>query len=175
TKVDKLTNNHCPVCNERFPFIELVREVCCPICINRFPPNDLVVEEVCCLVCNERFLPINLVVREFCRRCYADKNPVKKFSAANNMDPGDVPEELQDLTEIEEMLIAQIFPIVSVYCLRGGQYSYRVMLSISLKTLWNSLRTCLEILRHLMFLLCDANLRMVWLLEILPFAVLKLL
>ena len=41
------------------------------------------------------------------------------------MDPGDVPEELQDLTEIEEMLIAQIFPIVSVYCLREGQYSYR--------------------------------------------------
>ena len=30
------------------------------------------------------------------------------------MDPGDIPEELQGLTEIEEMLIAQIFPIVSV-------------------------------------------------------------
>ena len=113
------------MCNERFPSIELVREVCCPICINRFPPNDVVVEEVCCLVCNERFSPINLLVREICRRCYVDKNPVKKFSEANNMDPGDVPEELQDLTEIEEMLIAQIFPIVSVYCLRGGQYSYR--------------------------------------------------
>ena len=41
------------------------------------------------------------------------------------MDPGEVPEELQGLTEIEEMLIARIFPIVSVYCLRGGQYAYR--------------------------------------------------
>ncbi|PKK58351.1 hypothetical protein RhiirC2_796450 [Rhizophagus irregularis] len=33
------------------------------------------------------------------------------FSADNNMDPGDVPEELCDLTEIEEMLIARIFPL----------------------------------------------------------------
>lgn len=36
------------------------------------------------------------------------------------MEPGKVPEELRGLTEIEEMLIARIFPIVSVYHLRGG-------------------------------------------------------
>ncbi|PKK63600.1 hypothetical protein RhiirC2_716869 [Rhizophagus irregularis] len=41
------------------------------------------------------------------------------------MDPGDVPEELRNLTEIEEMLIARIFPIVLVYCLHGDQYAYR--------------------------------------------------
>ena len=40
------------------------------------------------------------------------------------MDLGDVPEELKGLTEIKEMLIAQTFPIVSVYYLRGGQYAY---------------------------------------------------
>ncbi|RGB30961.1 hypothetical protein C1646_764669 [Rhizophagus diaphanus] len=40
------------------------------------------------------------------------------------MDPGKVPQELQDLTDIEEMLIAQVFPIVSVYNLSGGQYAY---------------------------------------------------
>src|SRR6185436_6189817 len=39
--------------------------------------------------------------------------------------PGNVPEELQGLTQIEEMLIAQIFPVVLIYCLRGGQYAYR--------------------------------------------------
>jgi len=50
---------------------------------------------------------------------------VKRFSADNNMDPGEIPNELRDLTEIEEMLIARVFPIVSVYCLRGGQYAYR--------------------------------------------------
>jgi len=41
------------------------------------------------------------------------------------MDPGEIPEELQNLTEIEKMLIAQIFSVISVYCLRGGQYAYR--------------------------------------------------
>ncbi|CAG8720803.1 17500_t:CDS:2 [Cetraspora pellucida] len=34
-------------------------------------------------------------------------------------------EQMFDLTEIEEMLIAQIFPVISVYCLRGGQYTYK--------------------------------------------------
>ena len=41
------------------------------------------------------------------------------------MDPGDVPEELKGLTEIEEMLIAQVFTVMSVYRLRGGQNGYR--------------------------------------------------
>ena len=40
------------------------------------------------------------------------------------MDPGEVPEELQGLTQVEEMLIAQIFLIVSVYYLHSGQYAY---------------------------------------------------
>ncbi len=44
----------------------------------------------------------------------------KKFSDKNNMDPRDVSEELQGLTEIEEMLIAQVFTVMSVYRLRGG-------------------------------------------------------
>ena len=76
-----------------------------------------------CPVCNERFLSIDLI-QEVCHRCYSDKNLLKKFSAVNNMDPDEVPVELQGLTNIEEMLIAQIFPIVSVYYLRGGQYAY---------------------------------------------------
>ena len=76
-----------------------------------------------CTVCNERF-PFNLI-QNACHRCNRDKNLVKKFSASNNMDPGDVPEDLQGLTEIEQMLISRIFPVISVYCLRGGQYAYR--------------------------------------------------
>jgi hypothetical protein len=77
-----------------------------------------------CPACNERFLSIELIKNE-CRDKVDINNPVKKFSAANNMNPSEVPEELQGLTEIEEMLIAQIFPIVTVYCLHGGQYAYR--------------------------------------------------
>ena len=48
----------------------------------------------------------------------------KKFSDENNMDLEDVPEELQGLTEIEEMLIAQVFTVMSVYRLRSGQHGY---------------------------------------------------
>ena len=59
-----------------------------------------------------------------CRRCYKEGGTTKKFSKDNNMDPGYVPEELQDLTEIEEMLIAQVFMVMSVYRLRGGQLGY---------------------------------------------------
>ncbi len=41
------------------------------------------------------------------------------------MDSGEVSDELQDLTEIEEMLIAQVFIVMSVYRLCGGQHGYR--------------------------------------------------
>src|SRR2546421_106808 len=77
-----------------------------------------------CPVCNERFMSITLIKGE-CRRCHAEKSSTKKFSAENNMDPGEVPEELKDLSEIEEMLIARVFPVLSVYRLRGGQHGYR--------------------------------------------------
>ncbi len=53
-----------------------------------------------------------------CQHCYNDKNTSKKFSTENNMNPENLSEELQGLTKIEKMLIAQIFPIILVYCLR---------------------------------------------------------
>ncbi|CAG8727492.1 3557_t:CDS:2, partial [Cetraspora pellucida] len=46
-----------------------------------------------------------------CYCYYNDKNIPKKFLAKNNMDPEDIPEELQDLTKIKEMLITQIFTV----------------------------------------------------------------
>ncbi len=56
-------------------------------------------------VCNEHFLSINLVLKMYCR-CYINKNEVKKFFTENNMDSGNVPEELKGLTDVKEMLIA---------------------------------------------------------------------
>ena len=41
------------------------------------------------------------------------------------MDPGVVPEELKGLSKIEEMLIAQVFTVMTVYRLQGGQTGYR--------------------------------------------------
>ncbi|RGB24473.1 hypothetical protein C1646_773050 [Rhizophagus diaphanus] len=43
------------------------------------------------------------------------------------MDPGEVLDELQNLTKIEEMLIARVFPMMLVYRLRGGQHGYHVL------------------------------------------------
>ncbi|PKY12906.1 hypothetical protein RhiirB3_322927, partial [Rhizophagus irregularis] len=79
---------------------------------------------ILCPVCNES-CPSIVLVNGKCRRCYSEKIMPNKFSAENNMDPGEVPEELRDLTEIEEMLIARAFTVMSVYRLRGGQYGYR--------------------------------------------------
>jgi len=67
-----------------------------------------------CPVCKERSPAMN-IVKGTCRRCHMEKKTPKKFSAENNMDPGDVSEELNGLMEIEEMLIVQVFTVMSVY------------------------------------------------------------
>jgi len=41
------------------------------------------------------------------------------------MHPGDVPNELKDLSFCEELLIALIHPVISLYQIRGGQYGYK--------------------------------------------------
>lgn len=60
-----------------------------------------------------------------CSQCM--KNP-HKFSAVNNMQPGDMPSELKDLTHIEQMLIARVQPVLRIYQLRAygspGQFRY---------------------------------------------------
>ncbi|CAG8759849.1 25137_t:CDS:1, partial [Gigaspora margarita] len=76
-----------------------------------------------CSICNECFLSIMLVKGE-CHHCYTEKNLPKKFSVENNMDSGEVPEELRDLIEIEEILIAQVFLVILVDRLYRGQLGY---------------------------------------------------
>ena len=41
------------------------------------------------------------------------------------MDPGSVPAELQGLSEVEELLTARTFPIMSIYRKHGGQRGYK--------------------------------------------------
>ena len=51
-----------------------------------------------------------------------------KITAAHNMDPGAVAEALQDLTTVEQMLIASVAPVMSVMQLsgyRGGQWRFK--------------------------------------------------
>ena len=77
-----------------------------------------------CPICNEK-IPDMKIVKGTCRRYHMEKKILKKFSAENNMDPEEVPEELKDLTEIKVMLIVQIFTMMSMYRLRGGQTGYK--------------------------------------------------
>ena len=79
-----------------------------------------------CVVCCEAWpLPLNSRKQELrtfiCSRCTRDKENVKKFSVENNMIPSPVPKELYGQTQIEEMLIARVFPVISVYTKPGGQ------------------------------------------------------
>jgi hypothetical protein len=63
--------------------------------LHAFHTNVNAFSNILCHVCNERFPYTEL--RDVCRRCCKDKNDIKKFSAANNMDPGDLPDDLKDL------------------------------------------------------------------------------
>ena len=87
-----------------------------------------------CSICRELSLNINL---NMCNRCsnypiitnqdlitnLALLNP---FCELNNMYPGDIPLQLQGLSQIEQILISPIKPIVQVFHLTAnGQYGYR--------------------------------------------------
>ena len=53
-----------------------------------------------------------------CLRCNRDKRPVKMFSVENNMDPGEVPDQLANLTVVEQQLICRLFPAIQVHMLK---------------------------------------------------------
>jgi hypothetical protein len=50
------------------------------------------------------------------------------YSGANEMDPGPMPPSLEQLTQIEEMLIARVHCFVEVRQVRGVQYKYKAIL-----------------------------------------------
>ena len=58
------------------------------------------------------------------KRCSSDKKNPKAFSAGNDMDPGDLPPQMERMTQVEQMLIAKVAPIMRVYRLKGGQYAH---------------------------------------------------
>ena len=78
-----------------------------------------------CVVCKEAWpLPASREALYTCSRCKRDKKPCRLYSSENDMDPGSVPAELQGLSEVEELLIARAFPIMSIYRKHGGQRGY---------------------------------------------------
>jgi hypothetical protein len=74
--------------------------------------------------CNERISTL-ATDKNMCKNCFNKSNRPKKFSAENNMDLDDIPEELKGLSEIKEMLISQVFTVITVYQLHEDQNGYR--------------------------------------------------
>ena len=80
-----------------------------------------------CHVCHETW-PTQVGLTNcmyICARCKRDRQIPKLLSRENDMDPDVVPECLEDLTQIEQMLIARASPIMTVYRRKGGQRGYR--------------------------------------------------
>ena len=80
-----------------------------------------------CNNCNRRWF--NLAVQQsglctFCNNCIL-KSKFNPYTRENNMDPGELPLQLKRLTFIEEQLIAQVHPVISMYRIRGSQYGYK--------------------------------------------------
>ncbi len=75
-----------------------------------------------CTVCKEA-LPLKSKPRVpcVCSWYVRDHKSPRKFSYENSMIPSSVPTELQNLTQIEEMLIARALPIMRIYIKPGGQ------------------------------------------------------
>ena len=46
------------------------------------------------------------------------------MSAENEIDPGELPAYLPELTQVEEMIIAWLYIQIIVYCYCGHQYYY---------------------------------------------------
>ena len=81
-----------------------------------------------CNICHEKSHGKKTMLQEtqgsVCTRCKKDKHTPKIYSPENNMDPGPVPPELFGLTQVEEMLVSAVIPMMSIYRLPHGQYGY---------------------------------------------------
>ncbi|KAK3911829.1 ATP-dependent DNA helicase [Frankliniella fusca] len=69
-----------------------------------------------CKICNKKQI-VEEVGKKPCRNCHV-------FSSNNDMDPGTVPECLQNLSYVEKQLISRIHPVVSLYKIKDCQYKY---------------------------------------------------
>lgn len=79
-----------------------------------------------CMVCMERYPGIKTRQTNGMTTCYRCTSEKKDhcFSNWNNMDLGEQPICLKVLSQVEEMLIARVSPILQVTYARGGQLKY---------------------------------------------------
>jgi hypothetical protein len=83
-----------------------------------------------CTRCDKRWFTLDLNRDYVCHECSKADRDLELdmpylFSAANDLDPGMVPPELQgeyELSQVEEMLIARVHCFVEVRQIRGSQF-----------------------------------------------------
>ena len=92
--------------------------------IRAFEVEQMTYTFSCCEVCKERRLECK-GTGNTCTRCKRDKKVPKLWSAENNMDPCHVPEELSEMSDAEQMLIARLAPTVHVHMLKHGGIASR--------------------------------------------------
>ena len=63
-----------------------------------------------CYLFKERYLEMKMACDNICSRRSRDKSAFKMFSVDNNMDPGDAPNQLANLTIVEQQLICKETP-----------------------------------------------------------------
>ncbi|KAK3912856.1 PAN2-PAN3 deadenylation complex catalytic subunit PAN2, partial [Frankliniella fusca] len=56
-------------------------------------------------------------------KCYCHTH--RSVLSSELIDIGEIPPELSGLSYVEELLISKVHPMISIYRLKGGQYSYR--------------------------------------------------
>jgi hypothetical protein len=115
--------------------------------INKFSKSIQFFISQCTIICQEAW-PLNSKPRSpdcyICPRCARDTKSPRKFSLENSMIPSPVPTELQNLTQVEEMLIARALPIMRVYIKPGGEVTRGIVL-ICHKMLRNLQHHCQDI------------------------------
>ena len=94
------------------------------LAIRAFEVEQMTYKFSCCEVCNERRLECK-GMGNMCTRCRRDKKVPKVWSDENNMDPMVVPDELSEMSDAEQMLIARLAPTVHVHMLKHGGIASR--------------------------------------------------
>ena len=92
--------------------------------IRKFEVEQMTYMFNCCEVCNEQRLE-GKCTRNICTRCRKDKKVPKVWSDENNMGPMAVPEELSEMSDAEQMLIARLAPTGHVHMLKHGGIASR--------------------------------------------------
>jgi hypothetical protein len=80
-----------------------------------------------CIRCKEKWFEMKLNWEEVCRKCILAqkrKSMPYVYSEGNAMDPGEMPDGLQPLTQVEEMLTARAHVQMVMKRVRGHQYHY---------------------------------------------------